>query len=300
MVELLPARDAPAQASAVGYNAKTFDSAFSASTIDKTLTKVPSFDWYPWSFFGNPSPGPTEIQNIASGLLLNGIASPAAQSQIATIAQIAPGQRGWVGKAFGGGAYIEAEFAFDPATVTDLSTGWPAFWLMPWQHLAGDDTDRGWPGQVAGFAHFGELDIFEYSLHLMNGNSALTYATTVISWYDQWSPGDPYSKIQTPFNTLKRTAPNGYDWNAFHKYGALWVPATATTKGYVEHYLDGVAGARVEWDLLNPNSSPPPTQPGAILDQHQHAIIIGTSPGQLLRVRRCRVWQRAEAGNLVH
>jgi hypothetical protein len=49
--------------------------------------------------------------------------------------------------------------------------------------------------------------------------------------------------------------PAGFDWSTPHKYGFLWVPATANAMGYAEMFLDDVqVGPSVYWDQYHPAS----------------------------------------------
>ena len=150
----------PAVAAAAGYRTKTFDSTFGASKIDKGNTKTSGFEWYPWSFFGGFSPGEDELvsQRTVGRLALTGHATDTVE--VSTAAQIGGGD--FVGTAFGGGGYFEAEVAFDPEVDFVEGGAHPAFWMMAIEHLAGTDETRRWPGQASGFAHFGEIDVFEY------------------------------------------------------------------------------------------------------------------------------------------
>jgi len=59
------------------------------------------------------------------------------------IATAAPANntQGYVGQAFGGGAYFEAKVKFDP-TMVNFSQGFPAFWGFSIEHAANQGADH--------------------------------------------------------------------------------------------------------------------------------------------------------------
>ena len=90
----------------------------------------------------------------------------------------------WKGTAFGGGAYFEATFSFNPADVNNVSGahGWPSFWADPVEHGAEQSVfSDNWVGQANGFVHFLEMDFFEYNVWGYD-NKLFAYNGTVIDW----------------------------------------------------------------------------------------------------------------------
>lgn len=205
-------------------------------------------------------------------------------NQIASVAKIVNGQ--WTGTAFSGGAYFEAEVAFDPSLINKID-GWPSFWAMSVEHLA-VLPEQYWPGQISTYEHYGEIDFLEYVTAAVEGQN--TYGGNVHDWYGEWQTRTDES---LPYAEVVRTVPADTDWTQFQKIGCLWVPATATTKGSLRWYFNDVqVGGVAEWDLFDPNSEPPP---GAarfgIIDHHRMALILGLGSGQTMNVRRVLVWQ---------
>src|ERR1019366_8665997 len=122
---------------------------------------------YLWNFFGQATPSNVVIENSDGSITLLGEGPTSGQVASATLAIDA---EQFQGLAFGGGAYLEATLKFDgwQAQVSNpnsISAGYPAFWSMAIEHLA--QTSIGadqWPGQVAGYEHFSEIDFLEYDL----------------------------------------------------------------------------------------------------------------------------------------
>jgi beta-glucanase (GH16 family) len=107
--------------------------------------------------------------------------------------------------------------------------------------------------------------------------------------------------LWAPFSPV--TVPPGTDFRQPHQYGFLWVPATATTQGYMEWYFDRVKiGKRVSWDLFNPALPPPPVAGSSafsVLDTRHIALILGNGdPNNLVTVSAVQVWQLTAANNI--
>ena len=156
-----------------------------------------------------------------------------------------PGE--FIGTAFGGGGYFEATFKFDPQDVirNDFN-GWPSWWSMSIEHMANLDT-RQWPGQQKGYEHFIEADFFEYDLKDYATRKKLNYFGGALhDWFGH--PSEPYKGVPLPHTVFVREVPINTDFTQYHRYGFLWVPATATRDGYAEHYFDGRrVGRRIAW-----------------------------------------------------
>jgi len=154
------ALDAPPAAAAAGYMVNTFSANVSASSVDTGNTGNSGFQWYPFNFFGShASPVGIVINNDGSLTLQGDTSSPNAQLASATPAKNAAG---FVGTAFGGGAYIEATLKFNPDDVAaKRGNGWPAWWSMGVEHLINREQ---WAGMPKGYSHFIEVDFMEYDM----------------------------------------------------------------------------------------------------------------------------------------
>jgi hypothetical protein len=191
--------------------------------------------------------------------------------------------------------YVEGVMKFDPLTVASFGAGgWPSFWCLPIEKGMGPVPDA-WPGQAAGYEHYLELDIMEY---IWSGVRPSSYMATLHDWYGVYTSG---------FNDVNNGAANVMPvsdvslFNSFHRYGVLWVPATASTKGYIQYYFDRApVGTQFLWDQY---TGQPPTPIGqswkyGIVDSHHHSLILGTGPGANLTVQSVDVWQASAANNL--
>jgi hypothetical protein len=75
-------------------------------------------------------------------------------------------------------------------------------------------------------------------------------------------------------------AQNFTDRHSFHIYGQLWVPATATSNGFLQNYFDGVKTSSFQWTLYNP-ATPPPVSgltTGNIIDVDHMSVNLGDDP----------------------
>jgi hypothetical protein len=293
------AAEPPAQASAVGYVTNTFSGDFTASNVDLGRSGKAGFAWYPWNLFSSRTKTSAIILNADHSVTLMGdTTGPNGELMTATAAYNAAK---FVGTAFGGGAYIEAEFKFNPADVVAAKTkGWPSFWSLPLEASVLNNSDQ-WVGQAPGYRHSVEADFFEYLL--ATDAPTLAYGASMHDWYGIANVTCPRGLCQEHFlsNEGKRLAPAGTDFTQYHRYGFLWVPATATTKGYVRFYLDGRAiGPDRQWTQYTDQPAPPNSQPWAFgrLDQQHLMLIIGTGPNEPLTVRSVNVWQASAAQNL--
>jgi hypothetical protein len=208
----------------------------------------------------------------------------------------------FVGTAFGGGAYIEAVFSYDPATVTATHTGarypYPAFWTLPMEGNVILGANQ-WPGQPAGYQHNVELDFFEADLV----NKPTAYGAAALhDWYgipNVTCPG--MCKVSMLSPSGERDPPAGTDFKQFHTYGFLWVPATATTQGYIDAYFDGhLIGYRHSWSQYTNQPPTPVGQPWAFgrVDQQHMFFILGTGVGEPFTVKSVNVWQKNASANM--
>lgn len=206
---------------------------------------------------------------------------------------------GFVGTAFGGGGYFEATFKFDPQDVIKNNfNGWPSWWSMALEHMVNFET-RQWPGQQEGYEHFIEADFFEYDLkdYVRKGN--LNYFGGALhDWFGL--PGGQYNHVSLPARVIAREVPINTDFTQYHRYGFLWVPATATQDGYAEHYFDGRrVGRRIAWRQFT-NQAPPPKPPWmfSIIDRNHLVLILGTGPNEPMTIQSVNVWQASDVQNM--
>jgi hypothetical protein len=216
-----------------------------------------------------------------------------------------PGAPGYIGTAFGGGGYFEAELAWDSNSV-DLGKGHPAFWSMSAEHLW-QLPAAAWPGQasVAGrrYEHFVEPDIFEALLPVRK--FPWSYFGSMHEYWGAWERTCPrLCESSSSYWDNVRTAPAGTDWSQFHRMGMLWVPATASQQGALAFYLDGEPmGPAIHFERYQGSERPPvpKTAPWrfGVIDQQHLVLIFGAGPDSPLRVKSISVWQRSAAQNLV-
>jgi hypothetical protein len=261
---------------------------------------------YLWSFFGQATPSDAIVNGDGSITLLG---TGPSSGQVASAA-VAANAELFQGVAFGGGAYFEATLKFDGwqgqySNPNSQSTGWPAFWSMSIEHLAqvslGADQ---WPGQAAGYEHFSEMDFFEYDLAYGQKTDDV-YGGSLHDFYgefDQTSPCEGFCNIQNPYYTKIEQVPANTDFSAYHTYGMLWVPATATKDGYAQWYFDGEAvGQPVTWAQFTDQSpeATPANQDFGIADSQHLVVILGTGTQYPMTVSAISVWQKSADDNIV-
>jgi hypothetical protein len=216
----------PINPPASGYQLTFGDEFDSPSTIDLNYTGATGYKWYPQQFL-NFAPTPSSTVRVENGALtlLTNVQGYGLGLQTAMPAQTADG---WIGRAFGSGAYFEARIKFDPATVNASTspTSWPAFWANAIELLAQKGAAQ-WPGQVPGYLHFAEDDFFEYNLKQWYG--ANTYGGAIHDWYGTWNQCNNqwYCDINnapgggSQFTNYVNTVPPGTDWTQYHTVGQL-------------------------------------------------------------------------------
>jgi hypothetical protein len=293
------AAQSPQWAAAVGYTTNTFSTDFTSSNVDIANSGQPGFSWYPWNLYGHHANTSAFTLNPDHSITLAGdTTGPNGELVSATPAN---NSSKFVGTAFGGGAYIEAELKFDPDDVANAATkGWPAFWSLP---IEGSVLKEGlqWQGQPPGFNHSVEVDILEY-LYLPYNVPRNIYGAAMHDWF-----GIPnttckglcvqHMEAQEP----KRKTPQGTDFTQYHRFGFLWVPATDTQRGYARFYFDGQSvGPDRLWTKFTNQPPPPTNQPWAFgkLDQQHMVLILGTGPHEPMTVRSVNVWQASASNNL--
>ena len=293
----------PPAAAAAGYLQHTFSAPFVESDVDLSASPARSKSWYLWNFH-HLSRTPGEIR-----LHGDGSASIAAKTvnefngQVTTAAAAADQQSGFVGTAFGGGGYFEATLAFDPEQVAagNTAAGWPSFWTQPLEMVL-NRGEAHWPGQPAGYNHYAELDILEYGYVLAHG-ARNTYGVDVHDFYGQ--AGKTCSNWLCDYELGRRLATAQVspetDFKRFHRYAALWAPASSTSEGYLQHFFDDEpVGTKVTWKMLPADATPPPDGKDwafSIFDKEKHLLVLGSSRVAPLQVERVDVWQKSDAEN---
>lgn len=318
----------PAAAAAVGFNAVTFGpNLILNKTITSPTTGYPTFvngaNIVPFTFFG------TSWTNIGCSQNSDGSVSMDGSGQnygngLCTAAAGQSGLSGVTGVTFGGGLYVEA---------VAKGNGPMSFWGNDVEHM-NDGNVPAWPNTPSNFGAFGnwiETDIMEFDT---TGN----YGWSPHSWYGYDDAGNSYGGNQGyapnsnfyydvnpqwggPLNNFNGP-PAGVDYTQYHKYGMLWVMATASTPGYMQMYFDGQAiSNKMQWNLYDPTLPPPntagalintrsgpypsntisdtvPSTAWSVLDTRHLAFICGGSPGSTTTFQSITVWQASGAGNI--
>ena len=298
---------APSQAKAAGYTSETFSSTFAESTVDTTNSQKSGFDWYLGQFFGGAATPASDLTFNSDGTLTFDGAGTSSNAGINTAAP-STDAAGWVGLAFGGGAYFEATYSFNPAdTIATGGDGWPSWWAMAIEHLAGLPSEQ-WSGQAAGYDHFIETDFFEYDVWSFSPHNE--YGGAMHDWYGIYEStcGGGYCNVSnssgggTSFSDFVVETPTTTDFTTYHAFGFLWVPATGTTKGTATYYFDGKAtNDVVTWSQYTGSESPPPGSAPwtfGVLDQQHLVLILGTGGKEPMRLKSVVVWQKSAADNL--
>ena len=282
----------PPVAAAVGYNKNTFSTnAFSTSSVDMRGTYASGFQWYLFNFFGS---APT-----AAHITINGDKSIAVgqggndyNAALSSAAQIRRSP-GYVGTAFGGGAYIEAVVKFDAQAFNGIGIGWPSFWTNALESNMGTSQ---WPGQAAGYHHSIEADILEYFQGQWS-DPLNQYSASLHDWYGPSGSGDQYA-IGTAY-----TVPQA-DFSNYNTVAMLWVPATGTTDGHINFYWNGNLVSTQSYTQLTDADQPPPSAstPWAfgIIDQDHLVIETGSDNTYPITIQSVNVWQASANSNLHH
>ena len=293
---------APSQAAAAGYKTETFStvSGFSSKTVDMRLTNASGFQWYFFNFFGYQTTSAPISFNSDGSINIAEVAG-AANSNIASAVYI-PAAPYYRGTAFGGGGYFEATLSFNSSSV-NLVGGWPAWWTMSIEHLAGLAGEQ-WPGQASGYDHFIEPDIFEADTQWAGAN---TYGGDAHDWYGQWGAATCSSYCDVSISNLSgnafvRTVPTSTNFSQYHKYGLLWIPATSTRSGSLTYYFDGVQmGPTTSYSQYSSQSPVPTTSTPwtfGIVDKQHLVLILGTGASTPMRVQSVTVWQASAVNNM--
>ena len=294
------ANSAPVPAQQAGYLLRTYGPKPTLVTSGSAAADTARL--FTWNFIGQELGGSASRNGDGSIRILG--ANPGTNAQLAS-AKSGSAAGSFEGIAFGGGAYFEAVLKFDgwqnqSANPKSQAGGWPAFWGMAVEHLA-ETGGAQVPGQAAGYENFIEMDFMEYNIENAQGNDHV-YSGSLINWYGVWgqSCDGHFCIIQNPYVSKIRQITYAVDFSEYHAYGALWVPATDTSDGYIRWYFDGApVGLRVTWSKLTSQSAVPPSAFG-IGDLQHLAIMLGTGSQYPMTVSAVSVWQKSGDNNLIH
>jgi len=290
----------PAEVAEYGYSENTFSSNFTAKTVDMNRTLNRGYKWYVANIFGKrANTADLKINSNGTVTLLGD--DTGATGALMSVANY-PGTNDWVGTSFGGGAYIEAVFSYNPAQVEATHKhGWhayPAFWSLAME--GNIEGTAQWPGQAPGYQHSVEVDFFEAD-HV---NDPTSYGVGMHDWWGipNKTCSSGLCKI-SPFPAGIKKPPAGTNFEEFHTYGFLWVPATATKDGFVDAFFDGQRlNYKVSWTKY---TNQPPTPEGKSwafgkTDQEHLFFILGTGTGETFTVKSVNVWQKNTAENMTN
>lgn len=296
---LAPAAAAPPEAALqAGYNTRTFwTSRFGPENVDLSGSDT-GHQWYRMNFFKPRTNLPSA--RIDNGTLVTGGAGYDGMMTTATRTLKPPF---FAGTAFGGGGYFEAEIAFDPEKVELKEGVWPAWWSLTLESVL-RMPESFWKGQPEGYFNTVEVDFFEYDLQGSLLRTKNQYGAGIHHWYGtrEMCPPKPLCDYGSPYSIGIQTAPIGTDWTKFHKFAALWIPATAERRGSVTFFLDGkVTSEPITWARFN-DEAPPPTRktPWAFgpLDRMHLVLVLNSGRSSPIAVRSVEVWQRDDSQNL--
>jgi hypothetical protein len=292
----------PAPASEHGYDTVTYESDFTTKTVDMNRTLDKGYKWYILDLFGREaSPSGIKLNSDGSVTLTTNESATAG-----SLASIAPyrGTNTFVGTAFGGGFYIEAVYKFSYAQIAAAHAagkkGTPAFWSLPVESIGVHGTNQ-WPGEAAGYQHNVEFDFFE-AVYWTTKNA---YGMGMHDWYgiQNKTCGKGMCGVGFLNPSGHRLVPAGTNFDEYHKYGTLWVPATATRKGTIAAYFDGEeVGATRTYTEYTDQAPTPVGKTWAFgrVDQQHNFFILGTAPEQVFNVKSITVYQKNGAENLVY
>jgi hypothetical protein len=270
-----PPQDPQPPYAAMGVDATylVFDDEFNDSTtIDTNATGNPGYNWYPQVWYGGGSSTP------AANIVVSGGTLTLAGSLYSVVTHSGTGSGPlpyFYGQAFAdnggtgtaGPVYYEASIKFDPALGAG-STYWPSWWLEALEHVIdvknAEASDQ-WPGQVAGYLHFMEIDIFEAYNSGEDYTSFPDYFATVTDWSGAYAGEFPNHIANDGPGGNNQCYPNGPsgsppNWDTFHTYGALVVPQNGSTPGYLQYYFDNVPCQTIIFWIGPPGNPPLPGQ----------------------------------------
>lgn len=228
----------PPQASAVGYLTQTLAS----SLVSSEFNFGPCTSASTWAGLNFNSQTPSTSASVSfagPGYSTIGVANE--RAEFSSACQDPVGTQNWHGTVYGGGGYFEMIGAYNTNTLQGLSpSSWPSFWCVDIECNKGVmsgfiDPNCWWNGQglitSSIYAHPVEVDIFEGDAWSFSspGHSDWIADTMREAWGIFGSTCTAYCAITTPITVRPEYQTIGQqDYNQFHRYGFLWVPATST------------------------------------------------------------------------
>lgn len=289
----------PEAARQAGYVTKTFscDGDFSEDTVDQKSSYAPGFKWYNSNIVERHRQ-PTENNIFNSDGSITTF-SPAYSLGLVTAANTSTAP-GYVGRAFGGGGYFEAEIKFDPAAVRLDEKQWPAFWAVSIESSAKLPGQQ-WRGQEPGFNHTVEFDILEFLYPF--SKKANVYGAAAHDFFGVYGKTCSPARCKVDSRNNERVVPPGTDWRQYHRFAMLWVPATNTSQGLLQYYFDDKPiGTAIRWTKFS-DQDPPVTASSSWafgeVDLQHLILIIGAGKSAPITVRTVGVWQSSAANNMV-
>jgi len=221
-------------------------------------------NWTPFSYFG-VNPSSIQATQNADGSVTILDSGDNYGAQLASI------------PAFGGGGYFEATLSFPiPA-----SGGGGGFWSGDSQGLQGNNGGNGVEVDIAEFDDAAADQAGDY------------YQIQYHNWYGPQGSGKQVYP-NPPGETGNATVPAGTDFSQPQTYGMLWVPATASTQGYMQFFFNGTqVGNTITWNQYISGQSAL-QNPFAVIDSRQLTLLLGTG-GPPETVCSVSVWQASAA-----
>jgi hypothetical protein len=268
----------PAPAASVGYTNRTFGPNMSLGG-----------NWFRWA-------GDVNATQNANGSITTTGGNNSWGQQVLTA--LPTGGSSFSGTAFTGGGYFEWTMSFSgPANASNISQGWPSLWIVDIEGPGFNNSGDHWQGQPSNYLRWTTINVAEWA----NDHTPMPASNTVYHEFsDFYGPPDSSgTQVDTGYhaNGSPYTVPAGFSFSQPHKYGFLWVPATSSTQGYAQYYIDDVrvdTGVAV-WNNYNPASPPPPvkgTTAFSFIDARHLVPIFGTGPQNPLTVSAFSVWQK--------
>jgi hypothetical protein len=240
----------PPQAAAAGYTRLVFREEFeNYSGIDMSNSRQPGFNFYRHRPYGYP-PVPTNEFSVSNSVLtLQQFSGDYAAMGLVSATAPRSTPPAWVGFAATGGAYFEARFRHG----TDPGGWWPSFWS--------DSADHMWEGN---YTQFWETDFYEKLPTAGNQWQSAAHHWIGVGQTDH----NEWYTYQTPA---------GYDFNDFHTYGLLWVPADHWGMYNDDNLVYTYSYSSFPWLALSDDKAWP--------------CIIGTGKNWPMYIDWVRVWQ---------
>jgi hypothetical protein len=202
------------------------------------------------------------------------------------------------GIAFGGGMYIEIDCSWiNPLNSTH---GWPSLWANSVEGRLIPPAPA-WPAGIAagGFGDAIEWDIMET---FSTGWGPTVWDWSLNSQYGVSTIGTTYSPFNFAWNAQGNVTSGPFD-GIRRKIAARWVPATPTTQGRLEYYLNGalIPAMTNHWNLWNSAVGLPlvnGTTADSIMDFQHFTMLAGTGAENPMTIYSIEIWQKDGLSNL--